>query len=227
MTTGSLVNSTFRLTSTNRFGRNSKYQRNRRSFDVADTTGPLTEISNKNVLVLVDVENLSHSATDLGYSLCYRTLGCLIRARSMTADLRAFFSRNKGDDTMTGRFINDGWHPHPRDIQTATTVRGTERFANSDHNIAFGAGLLATQHRYDAIIIGTGDGALGCDLATAIRQHRGEAVLNLTLSLVGSTSWRLNAETNDHLDGNIEVGQDCLFRSVPRRTQFPQTFFEL
>jgi hypothetical protein len=187
----------------------------RRSLVLADTTGPLAGLARREVLVLADVENLSHGAADLGHALCYQTLGRLIRSASGSADLHAFFSRERGDETTVRRLTRDGWCAHPRDIEVADTARGRRRFANSDHAIAFGAGLLATQHRYTAIVIGTGDGALGCDLATAIRRHRDQDVPCLTLSLPGSTSWRLDAAANGNIDGNIEIGRDCL---TPPRT---------
>lgn len=177
---------------------------------VAERTGSLAALHGRSVLVLADVENLSHGAADLGCTLCYRTLACLITASAARVQLHAFFSRERGDDRIQVTLSRSGWCSHPRDIETATTVRGRERFANSDNSLAFGAGLLATQGAFDLVVIGTGDGALGCDVGAAIRRHRRRDVVILTLSLAGSTSHRLNASTNDNLDGNIEIGRDCM-----------------
>jgi len=180
------------------------------SAHVASKTGPLKALAKKHVLLLADVENLSISAGDLGRSLCFMSLDRLLRGHAEDVSCHAFFSRKPNDNHLIDSFAAIGWRPHPRDILIARTARGVEKFANSDHMICFGAGMLVAQKPYDTVVIATGDGALGCDLAKAIRQHGSPGVSVVTMSLAGSTSYRLNAATNSDFDVNIEIGADCL-----------------
>lgn len=181
---------------------------------VAAKTGPLEMLAAKHVLLLADVENLAISATDLGRSLCFASLDRLLRQHAGDVSCHAFFSRKADDRKLVHAFTAIGWRAHPRDIQIARTARGIETFANSDHMICFGAGMLVSQKPYDVVVVATGDGALGCDLARAIQQHGAPGAEVVTMSLAGSTSYRLNAATNADLDGNIEIGADCLKASV-------------
>lgn len=186
----------------------------KRFVTVASTTGPLAALMGKRVLLLADIENLSISASDLGRSLCFDSLNRVLRRHPDDISCHAFFSRMADDNELVDAFKSISWKPHPRDIQVARTTRGIEKFANSDHTICFGAGMLISQASYDVVVIATGDGALGCDLAKAIRQHSASRVSVVTLSLAGSTSHRLNAETNSDLDNNIEIGMDCMIPLV-------------
>ncbi|WP_422050857.1 hypothetical protein [Shimia sp.] len=195
----------------------------KRSAIVASTTGPLAPLSGKRALLLADVENLSISASDLGRSLCFRSLDRVLRRHSTNISCHAFFSRKAEDNELVDAFMAIGWRAHPRDIQIARTTRGIEKFANSDHTICFGAGMLLSRSTYDVVVIATGDGALGCDLAKAIREHSAPGVSIITMSLAGSTSHRLNAANNADFDSNIEIGSDCLNPIVKSVGQYRNT----
>ena len=178
-------------------------------YTVARETGPLSLIQKNRVLVLADDENLSHSAKDQHGKISYDLLGSLFLRHSKSCCLHAFFSRERGNDGRENYFRQRGWMPHPRDIETVKTHKGLVRKANSDNLIAFMAGVLASRHKADVIVLGTGDGDLASDLANAL--------LNLpktrdivTMSIAGSTSQRLNASRHPAIAGNIEIGQDCL-----------------
>jgi len=192
----------------------------KRKAAVAAQTGPLDILAGKRVLLLADVENLSISGFDLGRSLCYASLDRLLQQGSGSISCHAFFSRKADDHKLVEAFEAISWRAHPRDIQIARTSRGVETFANSDHMICFGAGMLVSQKPYDVVVVATGDGALGCDLAKAIQQHGSQGVSILTMSLAGSTSHRLNAVTNPDFDGNIEIGADCLKHIASGAQQF-------
>lgn len=180
-----------------------------KSIHIAQKTGPLSLINNRNILVLADVENLNYSARDLGYKLSYRQLGDILRQLTKTCALHAFFSREPGNDQWEQYFKNRGWHPHPYDIKTVRTHRGKETLANSDNLILFTTGLLASRSSADVITLGSGDGTMVCDIAQAL-SHLPKKRTIVTLSLAGSTSHRLNAQTNPHIIANIEIGLDCL-----------------
>jgi hypothetical protein len=81
--------------------------------------------------------------------------------------------------------------------------------ANADNLILFTSGILASHSQADVIVVGSGDGNLVCDLATALRQLPKRRQV-MTLSLAGSTSYRLDATRNPAIMANIEIGRDCL-----------------
>jgi hypothetical protein len=176
---------------------------------IIPATGPLDTLTDLYVLVLADDENLRCGARDLGFRLCYGRLAQRLRSSARRCGLHAFFSRQPGDDRRCRYFRESGWLSHPRDIEAVRTCRGTQYLANSDNDLLFAAGILANRGNPEVIVLGSGDGDLVCDLARNLRQLcRSQAIL--TLSLAGSTSSRLEAARNAHIDGNIEIGLDCL-----------------
>ncbi|HEY6945392.1 MAG TPA: NYN domain-containing protein [Candidatus Acidoferrum sp.] len=177
--------------------------------EIAKLTGPLTVLQEHQVLLLADEENLTYGARHLGFEVDYRTLGEKLRLNTRCCSLHAFFSRSTGDEGRVEYLRACGWIPHPRDIQTVQTCRGTERLANSDALILFSAGLLVSRSDADLVVLASGDGDLVSELAQALAalpKTRRVA----TLSLAGSTSSRLNAAHNPLIHANIELGADCL-----------------
>jgi hypothetical protein len=181
------------------------------SWEIAPITGPLAALTDRDVLVLADDENLRYGARDLGYALSLQSLGLCLRRRSRRCDLHAFFSREPGDERRCQHVRACGWVPHARDIETVRTHRGKQCLANSDNDILFAAGCLTALGNNDVIVLASGDGTLVCDLARNLRQTVTAQTI-LTLSLAGSTSQRLDAACNADIDGNIEIGLDCLER---------------
>jgi hypothetical protein len=180
-----------------------------RGVEIARLTGPLDGLAGRRVLVLVDDENLRISARELGYRLSLRRLGERLRQGSACCSLHGFFSRDPGDERRCAYYRERGWVPHPRDVQVFAAPGGQRRHANSDVHLAFGAGVLISRSAADAVVLASGDGDLVCDLTRDLHElPRPRAVY--TLSLAGSTSHRLDARSNPDLDGNIEVGLDCL-----------------
>jgi len=180
-----------------------------RGIHIAEKTGPLAILNGRKVLVLVDVENLNHSAYRLGFKVSYQMLGDRLRNLAKYCTLHAFFSCNQGDEGWNQYFIRRGWIPHPNDIEIINTYHGINRLANSDSLIIFTAGMLASRGNSDLVIIASGDGQLVCDIAKGLCSLPKERHI-ATLSLAGSTSRRLDATKNAHILENIELGQDCL-----------------
>jgi hypothetical protein len=184
------------------------------STEIAAVTGPLDRLVDGNLLVLSDDENLRYGARDLGYRLSMRRLGHCLRRYARHCALHAFFSREPGDERRCQYLRECGWLPRPRDIETVQTHRGRQCLANSDNDLLFAAGNLASRGKADIIVLASGDGSLVCDLARNIRElPRARTIL--TLSLARSTSYRLDAARNVHIDGNVEIGLDCLERMGP------------
>lgn len=186
------------------------YSRSGRSgVEIASVTGPLESLHGQKVLLLADVENLIYSARNLGYKVSFRMLGQRLQAIARSCSLHAFFSRPQGDDTLERYFQERGWITHPKNIEEFMTHKGWQRHANSDNDILFHAGNLVTRHDADFILVASGDGLLAGDLArliTGLPKSRHVA----TVSLAGSTSFRLDARTNPNITFNIEIGLDCL-----------------
>lgn len=181
----------------------------RRGVVVAPVTGPLSIIEGKRVLVLADDQNLLCSARRLGFNVSYRLLGDKLRRAATSCLLHAFFSHNGYDEGRQHYFLSRGWTPHAYEAEIVRTRWGMKRLTNTDGLILVVGGVLLTRSDVDAVIVASGDGSLVCDLAkgTAAIPRR---PLVITMSLAGSTSWRLNAASNPAIAENIEIGRDCL-----------------
>ncbi len=178
--------------------------------EIADRTGPLDCLAGRNVLVLLDLENLHYSARDLGYAVDLPGLAkCLLRA-SRRCMLHAFVSAETADtDTVSRQYGAVGWELHVNPIEEVRTCRGVERLANADNLLLFSAGLLLSRSRADTIVVGSGDGHLVVSLARGIAELPRRRQL-ATLSLAGSTSARLEAGRNRLITANVELGLDML-----------------
>ena len=180
-----------------------------REVRLAAETGPLGELEGSHAIVICDVENLSLSASGLGCTVCYRTLAAKLKAASCRCSLHAFFSCTSRDRRRILHFLSSGWTPHPQRPETVRTWQGKRSRTNSDNAILFNAGVLLSGITFDTVIIASGDGDLVSDLARFVSELQIPRQV-FTLSLPGSTSARLNAETNRLISGNLEVGKDCL-----------------
>jgi hypothetical protein len=184
-------------------------RRLRRHGSLPATTGPVDLLCGRKVLVICDVDNLSVGAKEAGYTVSYAKLGRLLRENSQNCELHAFFPV---DPKRTGRidyFRKRGWTTHTNAVQTLHTCRGRERLSNSDNQILLWSGLLAASSDADMIVVASGDGTLVCDIARFFAR----SVTNrpvVTLSLVGSTSARLDASQNADIFANLELGKDVL-----------------
>lgn len=176
---------------------------------IAEETGPLDILVGKRVLVLADVQNIDHGARDLGYKASYALLGRKLSNAAAQASLHAVFARREGDERRWQYFLRRGWVPHAKTTRRGSKRSGGQPDANTDHLLAFLAGLLAGFVASDLVVLATGDGQLVLDVAEAISQlPRPKAVA--TLSLAGSTSFRIEARRCPLVKYNLELGKDCL-----------------
>jgi hypothetical protein len=166
-------------------------------------------VQGREVLLLADIENLDGGARDLGCKMRYESLTQAFRQAATRCAFHAFFTLSRENEQGARNLPALGWSVHARPMEVVRTHRGLERRTNSDNLILFHAGALVTRSTAEVVVIASGDGNLASDLArevVALPKKR----LVLTMSLAGSTSWRLDARTNGHIAGNIEVGRDCL-----------------
>lgn len=176
---------------------------------VHDFTGPLSLLQGRKVLAILDLENLSISAKKLGYRLNFRRLHDALFYHAMDLDAHAIFSRESGDERLVYALSRCGYEPHPRDI---VHFPGGNRpcLANSDSRMLFETGRLTANHVADTLLLGTGDGELGDEIAQGVRSNFGLRWSVVTLSLAGSTSRRLSAVSNSAIHSNLAIGRDVL-----------------
>lgn len=186
--------------------------------ELSETTGPLSILNRRRILVLADDENLRYSARDLGCKISYRFLAERLQAASRRCLLHTFFSHDPDDYRRTDYFSARGWTPHGYIIETVESWRGVERVANSDNLILLTAGHLAGRVKCDVVVIASGDGRLVTDTARFVMECM-KRVEVVTLSVPHSTSARLDATRNDAITANIELGADCLTPATSVRQQ--------
>jgi hypothetical protein len=186
----------------------------RRGSPLPARTGPLELLHGRHVLVLCDVDNLSLGARDLGYKVSYGRLAELLHRSSQSCRLHAFFPGSWGDLRRIEYFRARGWTAHVKEIEIVQTHQGQMRLTNSDSLILLWAGWLAGQSLADLVVLATGDGSLVCETArflggcSPFRQV-------VTLSLVGSTSCRVDANRNPYVWANLALGKDALRPASP------------
>lgn len=183
---------------------------------VPGTTGPLDIIRKRRVLVIADAQNLDYSARDIGCKMSWRSLGEVLDKACSRCSRHVIFSRNAGQNQRVAYYAARGWQTHARLNRTVQTMNGAERKSNADFLLAFIAGRLSGA-KWDIVIIASGDGDLVEDVAEGILSL-GSVRTVITLSLAGSTAWRLDARRSSLITGNIKIGLDCLHsRNVMRR----------
>jgi hypothetical protein len=180
-------------------------------YRIEPTTGPLDLLRDRHVVVLGDLENLEHSARDLGYHLSLTALAERLRSTPRSCVLHACLSR-PADEAADCRanLQARGWKAHVNPTEKVRTWRGTEVKANADNLLLFLAGKLLSRGRADCVVLGSGDGDLVQTIAHALARHLDKPRDLFTLSLPGSTSCRLDAARNPLIKANLEIGRDCL-----------------
>lgn len=179
---------------------------------VAPETGPFNALAAcKSVLVVADVENWAYSARDLGLRIDFAELARLISQNVIGTSLHAWFSISAENASLALQFYDMGWFAHPRSIIKHDDSLGGRQHANADVWLAFGAAVALQSTNADGCVIGTGDGALGLDIARGIRTEFPACTTVVTLSVAGSTSRLLDAKEASEVDGNLEIGMDVMY----------------
>lgn len=172
----------------------------------------LSAIEDRRVLALLDEQNLSISARQLGHRLNYRLLAERLRSVAAAADLHLFTDLRENGRWFVQRLKRQGYTVHLKTIRHIRLADGGwRRDSNIDNLFAFWTGLFAAKAAYDVIVLGSGDYGLAGELAKAIG---GVAAVKrptvMTLSLPGSTAQALDARKNGHIKANLAIGLDVL-----------------
>ena len=165
---------------------------------VAPETGPFAALDDvRRTLVVADIENWAYSARDLDQQIDFAALADLLKRRLPRTELHGVLSVDTDDlDAARLEGAAHGWIAHPRAIFTSAT----RRHANADTLFACATTALLARRCPTAVILGTGDGALGVDVARFIRQEFPSCQFIATLSLAGSTSHLLDARCEPAID---------------------------
>lgn len=179
-------------------------------------TAGLAALQGRRALVLLDAENISYSLKP-NADCDYRRLAALLRNQSPTAQLHAFASAAPGPalDYARTYFQQAGWLHHLVPIEVVRDAGGVRKRANSDAQVHLhGAKLIATCAP-DYVVLISGDGDLGCDLARFLNAEAPQARF-MTLGLPHSFSHRLRVEQNNLVSCNAWLGVDVVV-GLPRR----------
>lgn len=179
------------------------------------TTG-LTVLQGRRALVLLDGENISYSLKPTA-DCDYRRLAALLRSQCPAACLHAFASAPPGPamDYARTYFGQAGWLHHLVPIELVRDASGVRKRANSDAQIHLhGAKLIATCVP-DYVVLISGDGDLGCDLARFLHVEAPQARF-MTLGLPHSFSHRLQVTNNNQVSSNAWLGADVVV-DLPHR----------
>ena len=181
-------------------------------------TSGLAALHGRRVLVLLDGENISYSlkpTADCDYA---KLAALLLQHASGGADLHAFASAQPGAAVNYARsyFNAAGYVPHVEPIEVVNGAGGLRKRANSDNEILMHDARLIVTERPDWVVLASGDGDLGCDVARFIARET-KGVQFMTLGLRGSFSRRLRVDQNRQVTCNSWIGADVLVRLRPRQ----------
>ena len=183
--------------------------RPRAAVEVAAATGPLRVLAGHDVLVIADCQNLDMGARNLGFAVDWKRLGRRMAWAARSTARHAFIAEPAGSTRQAEYLARSGWTPHSKVSRTVRSWRGVVSNKNTDHLIAFFAGVLASGSHATLVLVASGDGDLVEDLSEALGMLPPPRPI-ATLSLAGSTSRRLDARHSCFVIENIELGIDCL-----------------
>lgn len=190
-----------------RIPRGRRFQRHKSRIEVAPTTGPFAGLdSEAPTLVMADAENLIYGARDLERRIDFATLGTVLNGVFQRLELHACYSApaERSHDLLDGT----GWTTHRRSIIDSRFI--TTSGANADVSLAFHTAALMGKLQPHTLILASGDGLLGLDIARAVKAQFPACKTVATASLAGSTSHLIDARVEKGIAQNIEIGLDVM-----------------
>ncbi len=183
----------------------------------------LSAIKDHKVLALLDEQNLTITARNLGFVLQYDLLAKQIRRAAKAVELHIFIAADHNDEKVRQEFENSGYSVHVKTIRRKRLPNGGRcSDSNIDNLFSFCAGSYVSEIKWEVIVLGSGDYGLSGEIAQAIRdQHRKSPVQIMTLSLPSSTAQDLDAYKNPNVTANLEIGLDLLKPLSRLIHQFP------
>jgi len=172
----------------------------------------LASLKGKRIIVMLDEQNVSKGAEQLGLRMRYDLLAERVHAAAATAKLHVFLAARPGASDRVSEFERLGFIAHAKVVRyIRPNGRGSIRDANIDNLFSFWLGWLVRTTPVDMVVIGSGDYGLSGELAKEIRMLRSRRPIGVaTLSLPGSTAQDLDARHNLNIRVNLEIGLDVL-----------------
>ena len=161
-------------------------------------------------LFVIDAENLNFSLSKIGYKPDYAAINQRLEAASESLEAHVFMtSADQSLEAKRRYFASVGIAPHLRATTSTLTVGQPNKHINSDNELLLRLGFLCGQRRFDTVVLGTGDGALGCAAANFLAELTKPPKV-YTLSVQGATSNQLLAGANWLVNGNLALGADLV-----------------
>lgn len=185
----------------------------RSSSPVGTSTGPMTHLNDKKLLVVADVENLSLSAEENGLVLVYSALAHRLSAVCKSAHLVAFATIEDRHRVFAAQLAESGWELHARPIEYVPDRTKNGHWApvrNSDAVMLMTTGHLLSEVQPDVLVIGSGDGGLIIEMARTARRILPSINGVSTLSFARNTSAAARSNKCNYVDENIFLGTDVV-----------------
>ncbi|MDR1960451.1 MAG: hypothetical protein LBQ54_15685 [Planctomycetaceae bacterium] len=191
-------------------------------YEIADKTDA-SFLRRKRSLVVIDGENLHYAAKRnfVGKSsrVDFDKTAKMLQNACTIADMYVCASGTSERDIVGGTY-NKPWNVIVNPLDTSDLLKRKRELeelgnkvtsdSNADPMIFYTVGRLLPLKRYQVLVIGSGDGDLGCWLAKIVKRQFGNTIEVVTMSLAGSHSPRLFTDQNPNISANIEIGCDLL-----------------
>lgn len=160
------------------------------------------------VLAVMDEDNLRISMLKShDRKLSYRWLFQRLAQSASYLSAWAILTSPAHDKRRAAYLGKHGWRVFDITQELVGTVRGVEKKANADFELAFAAGHLITSYPFDSVVIGTGDGDLGMGVVRGMNQF-GFYPSVYVLGVPGASSGRLRHADKKLVTGFIPIGID-------------------
>lgn len=176
------------------------------------------------VLCILDLDNLRISGErQLDASINYRELEERLYLITQRLYGLAVLTSPAGQDEHAQDLRNSNWRVLDIKREVVWTNNMREVKGNADWDICFEAGRLIQAHRFDVILVGSGDGDLVLGIARGVRRIAPASQV-FTLSVRTTTSQRiLRDRVPDLVAGNFFVERDLLLDRDERESRTRRT----
>lgn len=175
-------------------------------FNGAPARTALGFVRGRRILAVADDDNINVSAEKRGITMCYGRLLDRLENMATSVNAAAILTSVPGVHHRRNMLLDAGFSALELPRRKVAHVSGARTISN-DFDIAFEVARLLTVHRYDLVLLGTGDGDLAEAVAAGVRRVR-RSIMVATFSIAGTASSRLRPGSLFH--ANILIGRDLL-----------------
>jgi hypothetical protein len=163
-----------------------------------------------NTLFVIDAENLNYSLASSGFQPDYAAINDRIARCAQSLETYAFMTSDERTIEHKRRYFSSASiSAHLSDVNSVLTVGQLNRHLNSDNDLLLRMGYYCGKTNFDSVVLGTGDGELGCAAANFLAGLAKPPRLYV-LSVEGTTSNRLHTSANWLINGNLTLGADLV-----------------